>query len=241
MRTNEYIDASFGQFLQNTASFFGCPRTAQVFHLARHSLQTLLKRLIMLESQHRGRHQYRYLLVVGHCLESSPDGHFRLTEAYVPTHQTVHRLVALHVRLHFLCRLQLVGCILVQEAGFQFMLQEAVGTVFKSFFLFTLRIQLNQIAGNVLNLGLRPFLDFLPCTGSQFADTRLFAFLSFVLRDFMQRMNGHKHHVVILIHQFYDLLRSIPVRNAHQSRKTADTVVDMHHIIPRLKRVQFLQ
>ena len=54
-------------------------------------------------------------------------------------------------------------------------------------------------------------------------------------------MNGYKHHILILIHQFDDLLRSVPVRNTHQSRKASDTVVDMYHIIARFKHIQFLE
>ena len=54
-------------------------------------------------------------------------------------------------------------------------------------------------------------------------------------------MNGYKHHILILIHQFDDLLRSISVRNTHQACKAPDTVVDMYHIIARFKHVQFLE
>ena len=54
-------------------------------------------------------------------------------------------------------------------------------------------------------------------------------------------MNGYKHHILILIHQLDDLLRSVSVRNTHQACKAPDTVVDMYHIIARFKHIQFLE
>ena len=54
-------------------------------------------------------------------------------------------------------------------------------------------------------------------------------------------MNGHKHHILILVYQFDDFLRSVSVRNTHQSCKPSDTVVDMYHIIARFKHIQFLE
>ena len=54
-------------------------------------------------------------------------------------------------------------------------------------------------------------------------------------------MNGYKHHILILVYQFDDFLRSVSVRNTYQSCKASDTVVDMYHIIARFKHIQFLE
>ena len=241
MRTDQDVQISFGQVFQNLMGIFGRTGTAQVVHLARHSFQTLLERLVMLESQYRGRYQYRHLLVVGHRLERGTYRHLCLTEAHIAAHQTVHRPVTLHIGFHLLGSLQLVGGIFVKEARLQFMLQEAVRTVAETLFLFTLRIKPNQIAGNVLDFRFGTFLDFLPGSGTQLADAGRFTFLPLVFRNLMQGMNGNEHYIVILIDQFDDFLCSISVRNPHQTGKTSDTVVDMDHIIARLEHIQLLQ
>ena len=52
-------------------------------------------------------------------------------------------------------------------------------------------------------------------------------------------MNGNEHYIFILKHQFQNFLRSITIRYTHQTGKTSDTMIGMHHIIPRSKLVQF--
>ena len=185
MRTDKDIDFSVGQLFQNTACILCRTCPAQIFHLTRHILQTFLESLEVLVSQYRSRHQHRYLLVVGHCLKCSTDSDLRLTKTHVTTDETVHRLITLHIRLYFLSSLQLVRSIFIQETGFQFVLQKAVGTILETFLLFTLRIKFNQITGNILNFRLCPFLDFFPCSCAQLTDTGLFSFFPFILGDFM--------------------------------------------------------
>ena len=121
------------------------------------------------------------------------------------------------------------------------MLQKTVGTIFKTFFLFALRIKFYQITRNVLDFGLGPLFDLFPRTRTEFADTRLFTFLSFIFGNFMQRVNGNKHNVIVLIDQFDDFLRRISIGNPYQPGKFTDTMINMYHIISRLKHVQLLE
>ena len=194
--TNQDIDISRSQFLQNPAGILGGTGTTQIIDLAGQTFQTFLEGLKMLVGQYRGRHQHSDLLVVGYCLESGPEWLLPSSETDITADQTVHRTVAFHVLLDLLGRLQLVGSILVEEAGLKFMLQKAVRTVAEAFFLLAQRIEFDEVAGNVLDFRLRPVLDFLPGTGAQLTDTGRFSFLAFVFRYFVQRVDGHKrpHH-----------------------------------------------
>ena len=241
MSTDKYTDITFLQFFQHRFCLCGRTCTAQIFHPARQSLQTFAEGLEMLISKHRGRHQNCNLLIVRHRLKSCPDSHFRFSKAYIPTDETVHWAVALHIGLHIDSSFALIGCIFINKRRFQLTLQETVGTIRKAFLLTTLRIQLNQIAGNILDFGFCTLFQFLPCPRSQLIKAGSFALLTFIFRDLMQRMNRDKHHILILKNQFQNFLRSISIRNTHQSGKTSDTVVRMHHIITRSKLIQFFQ
>ena len=140
MGTYQHLDFSIGQLLQDARCILGRTGTTQVFHLAREFLQSFAERLIMLVGQHGGRHEYRHLLVVRSCLERSTHGYLRLSEAHIPAHQSVHRAVALHVGLHIVGRLQLVGRIFIEEARLQLMLKETIGRIGKALFLLALGI-----------------------------------------------------------------------------------------------------
>ena len=86
----------------------------------------------MLEGQHGGGHQHGHLLAVGHGLEGGADGHFGLAEAHVAADEAVHGHVAFHVVLHLGGGFHLVGCVLVDERGFQLVLQVGVGRVLEA-------------------------------------------------------------------------------------------------------------
>ena len=77
----------------------------------------------MLIGEHGGGHEYSHLLGVGGSLESGSHCYLGLAEANVATHKSVHGARFLHVGLHVICGLQLVGRVLIKETGFQFLLQ----------------------------------------------------------------------------------------------------------------------
>ncbi len=117
----------------------------------------------MLISQHRGGHEHCRLLAITSRLEGRTYGHLSLSEAHVTADETIHRHSALHVGFHILRSLQLVGRVLIEEAGLQLVLHEIVGREGKAFLMASLGIELNEVAGNVLNLRLCPLLEPLPC------------------------------------------------------------------------------
>ena len=104
-----------------------------------------------------------------------------------------------------------------------------------------MRVELDEVAGDVLDFGLCLLLDAFPSTGAQLINTRRFTLLALVFRNLVQRVDGHEHHIVVLINQLDDLLRGVSVRQAHQARKLTDAMVDVYHIVPRLELTEFLQ
>ena len=114
------------QIFQNPFDIRTLLHPADILHPTRHSLQTLFKSIVMLISQHGRRHKYRHLLTVCDRLKCRPDSDFRFPEADIPAHQTIHNVRFLHILLHRLNRLHLVGSLLVHERSLQFILQKTV-------------------------------------------------------------------------------------------------------------------
>ena len=239
--TDKDIHLTVRKTLDNGLGLCRRPGAAQIFHTAGQAFQALLESLEMLIGKNGGGNEDGHLLVVRHRLESGTHGNLGLAEAYVAAYQPVHGAGAFHIRLYVGGRLALVGGILVNERRFQFPLQETVGAVLKTFLLAPLRIELYQVAGYILNLGLGTVFQFLPCAGTQLVEAGSFAFFAFVLGNLMQRMDGDKDHIVILIDQTHHFLRRISVGNTHQSRKTSHAVVGMHHVISGSKLIQLFQ
>ena len=116
----------------------------------------------MLIGQHRGRHQHSHLLTIACRLESGTHGDFRLAKAYVATDQTVHGLCFLHIGLHIVGGLQLVRGVLIEERRLQLLLHERVGREGEAQLPTTGGIQLDEVASNILQLGLGALLHALP-------------------------------------------------------------------------------
>ena len=121
------------------------------------------------------------------------------------------------------------------------MLHKAVGTIREPFFLFTLRIQFNQVTGYIFNFALGTLFHFFPRTGPQFVQAGSFSFFALIFGNLVQGMNGNKYHILILISKFNHFLSSIPIRNAYQTAKTAYAMIYMYHKITRLKLAQLFQ
>ena len=81
----------------------------------------------VLLGEDRGRHQHHHLLAVGGRLDRGPQRDLGLAEADVAADQPVHRPLGLHVALHRLDRLQLVGGLAVGEGRLHRDLPLAVG------------------------------------------------------------------------------------------------------------------
>ena len=122
------------------------------------------------------------------------------------------------------------------------MLHEGIGTEGKTLFLLSLRIEADEVAGNVLDLLFRAFLEFLPCPCPQSGDTGRLAFFSLVFRNLMKRMDRHVNGIVILIGQFDHFLH-LTVRGWHadQSCEAPHAVVHMNDVVTRFKLHKLLQ
>ena len=161
----------------------------------------------MLVGQHGGRHQYGHLLRIACSLESGTNSHLGLTEAHIATHQTVHRPRLLHICFHVVGSLQLVGRILVKERRLQFVLHKRIGRVGKTLLLATGGIQLDEVAGNILQFLLGTLLHALPLARAQMRHARRLAtVLRLVFRHLVQRVDRHIDGSPTLVHNLNHFL-----------------------------------
>ena len=120
----------------------------------------------MLVCKHGCRYHHRHLLVVAGGLEGGTHGNLGLAETDVATDKAVHGLRTLHIGLHLLRHLQLVGSVFVNETGLQFMLHEIVWCKSESALFAAFAIKQYEVAGNVLEFRLRTFLETVPGSGA---------------------------------------------------------------------------
>ena len=153
MSTYDYIKGSCLQTLLNVGYLLRCPQTADIVHIARKVLETVLECLEMLKGKNGGRNKNSHLLAVGNCLERSPDSHFRLSESYISAHKPVHRTIILHIPLYGIYGLLLVRSVLIHERRLKLLLEIGVSRKGKSSRTLSLCVQLNEILRYVLDLG----------------------------------------------------------------------------------------
>ena len=241
VRAYEDVNPALLQVVEQLARSLCRACTAQVVHPYGHSFEACLECLVMLESEDGGGYEHSYLLAVACCLEGCPYSHLRLSESYVAAHQAVHGACLFHVGLYLLCGLVLVGCVLIEEGGFQFVLQVRVGTEGKPLLAAPARIQLDEVARNVLDAFLGLLLQAVPGTRSEGRKAWRFARVATaVLAYLVERVDGHVHLVVVLVHDANHLLVAVAHGHAHQSAKLAYTEVYVHDKVAGFHLLQFL-
>ena len=129
----------------------------------------------VLLGEDRRRHQHHHLLAVGGGLDRGAQGDLGLAEADVAADQPVHRPLPLHVALHRLDRLQLVGGLAVGERGLHRHLPLAVGTESVAPAGAALGVEVEQLAGQGARGLARSRLHVLPALAAQRREGRIAA------------------------------------------------------------------
>ncbi len=141
-------------FFNNLIFFLCTPEPVDVIHGDIKLFQPFTESFVVLEGQYGGRDQYRHLFAVEDGFESSPDGDFCLSESHITANHAVHRVFFFHVLFYFLGGLELVGSILIDERGFQFVLHVVVRSEGMPFAGPALSIEFDEFLGNVFDLTL---------------------------------------------------------------------------------------
>ena len=251
MSADNNIYLTVSQILQEFLGLLSRTGTCQIIHSYGQVFQSAFECLIMLICQYRSRNQNCHLFRVACSLECRTYCHFRLSEADIATHQTVHRTSLFHIRLDIVSHFQLVRGILIQEGSFQFVLHKRIGTKRKTLFPLSGGIQFNEVARNVFKFVLGTFFQSFPLSGAQLGKTRRFAIiLCFIFTDFIERMDRHINRAATLINDLDHLLVVLSFgrrlltaryRHAHKTTEFTNTMVHMHHIVAYLKLLYLFQ
>ena len=126
MRADEDVDLSVLEVGEDLLLVSCAAETVDVVHTHRKAFHPCREALRMLQCKDRGGYEYGHLLAIAHRLERGADRDLRFTEADIAAHESVHRCGLLHVALHIDGRRFLIGCVLVDEAGLEFVLQVVV-------------------------------------------------------------------------------------------------------------------
>ena len=235
---DEYVDLARSQFLADLAGLFGRFRAVEILHPHGEVAQTLHERAVVLQGENRGGNQHRHLLAVDGGLECGTYGDLGLTEAHVAAHQTVHRLLRLHIPLHGLDGTLLVGCFLPAERSLHLLLQVAVGRESEALARLALGVEGDKLARDILDGLFRGAFQLLPCAVAQLVDLGGLALAALVARDAVERMDVHEQNVVILVDQLDGLVHLAVLVDLHQTAEAAHAVVDMHHVVAHLQGVE---
>ena len=238
---DEDVYLAVGHVLVYLVLLLGGAEAVQVVDPHRHVLQAFAEGVVVLEGQHRAGHQHSHLLRVAAGLEGGAYGHFGLAEAHVAAHQTVHRRLLLHVVFHGHRGFQLVGRVLVEEAGFQLFLHRTVGAEGEASRGLALGVEGYEVLGDVLHLPLGLLLEHLPGVAAQPVQLRRLALLAHVAADFVQPVDADVQDVVVLVYQSYQLLALAVLRHLLQAAEAPHTIVDVGHIVARLQLEQLLE
>ena len=195
----------------------------------------------MLEGKHGGRYHYRHLLRVARGLKGSAHGDLGLAEAHISADEAVHGAGTLHIGLHLLGGSQLVGGIFVEEAGLELVLHEGVGAEGEALLVTATGIELDEVTGNILDALLGALLETVPGAGAQRGEAGwLSGVLAAVLADFIERVDGNIHLVVVLIDDADDFFEPFVGGHAEQSAKFADSIIHMDDKVAGFHLLQFL-
>ena len=236
MGADQDVNLPGRQALADFLYLFFRPQAAYVIDRARQVFQPRGKGGKMLQGEDGRGNQYRHLFSVRCSLERSPDGDFRLSETHVAANEAVHGAVVFHVMLHRLGGRFLVRRIFVHKGRFQFFLEIAVRREGKALGSLAFGIQLDQVLGNVLDLGLCAGFQGLPGLGTQFVDARRLPFLAAKPRNLVQGMHRNKDHIAVFVHQFHHLVHApFVIAHPHEPAKDPHAMVDMNHVIANIE------
>ena len=239
---DEDIDFALFQVGEHGFGLRGGAGAAEVVHAHGEVFEAGGKGFVVLQGEHRGGHEHCHLLVVAGGFEGGADGNLRLAKPNVAAHEAVHRLAAFHIGLHLGSDAELVGSVLVGEAGFQFVLQEGVFAKREALLLLAPGIKPDEVAGDVLNLLLGALLEFFPRARAEVAELRRGTLVALVFAEFVEGVNGDEHGVVVFEGEFDDFLHlAARAGNAHQSYEPPDAVVNVHDEVARLELHEFFE
>ena len=167
VRADEDVDRAVLKARDGVALLHGGAKAADLLDRERVVLQALGERAVVLLGEDRRRHEHQHLLAGVRRLERGAQRDLGLAVADVAADQAIHRALGLHVDLHELDRLALVGGLLVGEGGLELAQPVGVRREGEAGTAATLGIEVEQLAGELLGRAASAVLHRLPALASE--------------------------------------------------------------------------
>ena len=242
VRADDDIDLPLTEICEDSAKLLRRTSTGDVVDTDGEVLQSLGEGAVVLVCQDRRRDEDGDLLAVGGSLEGGTHGYLRLSEADIPTEETVHRVGALHIGLHSGDGSSLVGGVLEGERCLELVLEVGIGAEGKALRLTTLGVEAYQITGDILDALLRALLDTLPCPRADRIERDFFPpFARAVVGELVQAMQVDIDGVIVAVDELDELLHVIALRHTHQAVEAPDTVVGVDDEVATAEALDLLQ
>src|SRR5579883_1008419 len=231
------IDLPFEQLLQNGGLLLFRTESRKRGAFNAKAFEAIGKRAIMLLGKNGGRDEYRDLLFVKYRLHRRAHGYFGLAVSDVTANEAIHRMDRLHIALDLFRRTSLIWSILIQEGRLHFTLYDVIETKGKPLGLSSLRIELDKIAGDILEPLFGALFRSLPFRRAQFRKLRSsFCFTGRILGEAINIIEINEQHVVITIDQSHHFLLLAADLDRLQTHELANAFIFMHQQITTLER-----
>ena len=161
--------------------------------------EALAERAEVLLGEDRRRHQHHHLLALGGRLVRGAQRDLGLAVADVAADQAVHRPLGLHVGLHRLDRVELVGGLAVGERALELELPLAVGLEGVALARLALGVEVEQLAGELARRAARARLDRVPALRPERRELRRVAARADVAGDLRELVGGREDLVLAAV------------------------------------------
>ena len=172
VRADEHVDLSLGELLQHRLDLGGPAEARDHLDPDREVAVALAEGVPVLLREDRRRAEHEHLPAVDGDRERRADGDLRLSEADVAADEPVHRLRRLEILLDRLDRTLLVVRLAVGERRLEPLEPVALDLERRALGALALRVELQQLAGELLHRGPGARLEVLPCLAAELRERR---------------------------------------------------------------------
>ena len=195
MGPDQDVDLALGEARDRRALLGGRTEPRGVLDRDRVVLEPLGEGPVVLLGEDRRRHEQHHLLAVLRGLERGPQCDLGLAVTDIAADQPVHRPRCLHVGLDELDRVALVGRLGERERVLEVSLPVGVGRIRVALAPLALRVQVEQLACELLSRPPRTRLDRVPARAAELRQRRVRAAGADVAADLRELVDGDEHAV----------------------------------------------
>ena len=233
MRPDQDVDPALLEVAHRCRNRLRRPEPRRHLDPQRVVAEALRERAEVLLGEDRRGDQEHHLLAIGRRLERGAEGDLGLAVPHVAADQAVHRPRLLHVRLHLVDGLELIGRLLVREGALEVDLP--VGVLRKPVPGATaaLGVQVDQLAGERLRRPPGAQLHLLPLLAAELRERRVRRVGSDVAADLVELVARHEDPVAAAVLELQVVPRDPADRLRLEAREAGDPVVLVHHGVAR--------